>query len=469
LSGRRAFDLYLKCLQLILRHQVWFLVQEKGLPSELEMVIFDLWALRVAQLSEKIASGDQESESQSQVYNTLESEDDDTTNHERGTISTPKGRDKKLQGTPNLYDCLALCYLGISTLRLPMTPGDIYAWVTDGKMAYRRAIKLLPLAMKDRLPSSYHAVLDPQTMMSYRRFYTTLTNLEISFEKEHGVQWPALNVQLLLFRYLKELALPLELYDATLRLGDLLGYTFAFRYDGRQNLGVRHLPEAQLIGCLVLCVKLLYPFDKVRRAPHSSSEPTAVLMNWKQWCKHMAAAKKEHRASNPGFTTEELTKLQESDVFKLQSDQLDQYLDFYADTFLDEAEIQRTKDNDDFRNALYGLFPIEVKEQHNPVQLSDTLPHERRLEVVSAVHSSMRVAAAVRNSDDDSDALRPGQMYPRWREVQDLPPRATIFCEEAARLAGLSLEMLVMAVFFAEARVEKWRRKQREGARTQGD
>jgi RNA polymerase I-specific transcription initiation factor RRN7 len=248
------------------------------------MVIFDLWALRVAQLSEKIASGDQESESQSQVYNTLESEDDDTTNHERGTISTPKGRDKKLQGTPNLYDCLALCYLGISTLRLPMTPGDIYAWVTDGKMAYRRAIKLLPLAMKDRLPSSYHAVLDPQTMMSYKRFYTTLTNLEISFEKEHGVQWPALNVQLLLFRYLKELALPLELYDATLRLGDLLGYTFAFRYDGRQNLGVRHLPEAQLIGCLVLCVKLLHPFDKVRRAPHSSSEPTAVLMNWKQLC-----------------------------------------------------------------------------------------------------------------------------------------------------------------------------------------
>jgi RNA polymerase I-specific transcription initiation factor RRN7 len=461
--------LYLKCLQLILRHQVWFLIQEKGLPSELEMVVFDLWALRVAQLSERIASGDQESESQSQVYNTLESEDDDTTNHERGTISTPKGRDKKLQGTPNLYDCLALCYLGMSTLRLPMTPGDLYAWVTDGKMAYRRAIKLLPLPMKDRLPSSYHAVLDPQTMMSYRRFYTTLTNLEISFEKEHGVQWPPLNAQLLLFRYLKELALPLELYDATLRLGDLLGYTFAFRYDGHQNLGVRHLPEAQLIGCFVLCVKLLYPFDKVRRAPHSSSEPTAVVMNWKQWCKHMTAANEEHRESNPGFTTEELTKLQEGDVFKLKPDQLDQYLDFYADTFLDDAEIQRTKDNDDFRNALYGLFPIEGNQQHTPVQLSDTLPHERRLEIVGAVHSSMKVAAAVRDSMDDSDTLRSGQMYPRWRESQDLPPRAAIFYEKAARLAGLSLEMLVMAVFFAEARVEKWRRKQREGVRAQAD
>jgi RNA polymerase I-specific transcription initiation factor RRN7 len=461
--------LYLKCLQLILRHQVWFLVKEKGLPSELETVIFDLWALRIAQLSEKIASGEEENESQSQVYNTLESEDDDITNQERGTISTSKGRDKKLQGTPNLYDCLALCYLGISTLRLPMTPGDLYAWVTDGSMAYRRAIKLLPLAMKDRLPSSYHAVLDPQTMMSYRRFYTTLTNLEISFEKEHGVEWPALNAPLLLFRYVKELALPLEVYDATLRLGDLLGYTFAFRYDGRQNLGVRHLPEAQLIGCLVLCVKLLYPFDKVRRAPQSSSEPTAVVMNWKRWCEHITATKKEQREINPGFTTEELTKLQESDVFEMRPDQLDQYLDFYADTFLDNAEIQRTKDNDDYRNALYGLFPIEGKEQHVPVQLSDTISHERRLEVVSAVHSSMKAAAVIRDPEDDADTLRPGQLYPRWREKEDLPPHAMMFCEEVARLAGFSLEMLVMAVFFAEARVEKWRRKQREGVRAQGN
>jgi RNA polymerase I-specific transcription initiation factor RRN7 len=471
-KSRRALDLYLKCLQLILRHQVWFLIQEKGLPSELETVIFDLWALRIAQLSEKIASRDQENESQSQVYNTLESEDDDTNNHERGTISTPKGRDKKLQRTPNLYDCLALCYLGISTLRLPMTPGDIYAWVTDGGMAYSRAIKLLPLAMKDRLPSTYHAILDPQTMMNYQRFYTTLTNLEISFEKDHGMQWPPLNAPLLLFRYVKELALPLEVYDATLRLGDLLGYTFVFRYDGRQNLGVRHLPEAQLIGCLILCVKLFYPFDKVRRAPQSSSEPTAVVMNWKRWCEHMTAAKKEQREGNPGFTTEELTKLRESDVFEMRPDQLDQYLDFYADTFLDDAEIQRTKDNDDFRNALYGFFPIEGKEKHAPVQLSDPISHEKRLEVVSAVHSSMKAAAAaVRDPDDDSDSdmLRPGQVYPRWKDTQDLPPRAIVFCEEAARLVGLSLEMLVMAVFFAEAKVEKWRRKQREAVRAQSD
>jgi RNA polymerase I-specific transcription initiation factor RRN7 len=467
-SGRQAFDLYLKCLQLILRHQIWFLVQEKGLPSELETVVFDLWALRIAHLGDRISGGTQENESQqSQVFNTLESEDEQTTDNERGTISTLKGRDKHLHGTPNIYDCLALCYIGISTLRLPLTPGDIRAWVTDGKMAYRRAIKLLPLNMKDRLPSTYHAVLDPQTMLNYRVFYTTLTNLEISFEKDHGVEWPPLNVQPLLFRYIKQLALPLEIYDATLRLADLLGYDFVFRYRRRHRFGIRHLPEAQLIACLVVCVKLFYPFDKTRRSPGSSSEPTTVVMDWRRWCKHMAAAKKTQREGNPGFTTEELTKLQERDIFEMGGEQLDQYLDFYAETFIDDAEVQRTKENNDFRNALYGMFPIEGKPQHPPIQISDRVSHERTLETVTAVHGSMKTTLVM--DDDDSDVLRPGQMYPIWGHAEEMPSRTTVFYEEAASLAGFSLDMLVNAVFFTEARVEKWRRKQKEMTRSRGD
>ncbi|KAL5117806.1 hypothetical protein ACEQ8H_004280 [Pleosporales sp. CAS-2024a] len=466
-SGRRAFDLYLKCLQLILRHQVWFLVQEKCFPRELELVVLDLWALRIVQLGDRIASSGQETEPQpSQVFNTLESEDEQTNDNEGGANSAPKARDKQLQSTPNLYDCLALCYLGIFTMRLPITPGDMYAWVIDGKLAFRRAIKLLPLNMRDRLPSTYHAVLDPQTMLNFRVFYTTLTNLEISFEKDHGIEWPALNIQPLLFRYIKQLALPLEIYEATLRLAELLGYDFVFRYGGRHRLGLRHLPEAQLIGCLVVSVKLLYPFDRIRRAPESSSEPTTVVMDWKKWYKQMAVAKKAQRVGNSGLTTEELTKLQEEDVFKMGPEQLDQYLDFYADTFIDDAEVQRTKDNDDFRNALYDMFPIEGNEHRPPIQVSTGLSHERMLATVRAVHGSMKTAAV---ADDDSDILRPGQMYRVWRNKEEMPERAIPFIEEAARLAGFSFGMLINAVFFTEARVERWRRKQREGTRVRGD
>jgi RNA polymerase I-specific transcription initiation factor RRN7 len=457
--------LYLKSLQLILRHQIWFLVKDKGLPSELETVIYDLWTLRITQLGSRIASAGKENEPSSQVYSTLESEDE-TTDHERGTLSTPKGRDKKLSSAPNLYDCLVLCYLGMHTLRLPLTPGDIYAWVTDGKMAFRGAIKLLPMAMKDRLPSSYHSSLTPHTMMSYKRFYATLTSLQISFEKDHGVLWPPLNLQLLLFRYIKELALPLQLYDATLRLQDLLGYTFVLQHNGRQAIGMAHLPEAQLIGCLIVCIKLFYPFDKIKRLPESVAEPAALVVDWKKWCKYMNAADKEQRQGETNFTTEELTKLQESDVFEMKPEQLDQYLGFYDDTFLDDAEIQRTRDNDDFRNALFDMFPIEGQEQRQPAQLSEGRPYDSMLKTVRDVQASMETAEIVADDQGEENALRPGQMYPVWKEVQDLPQRAVMFYEAAAKIAGFSVDLLVMAVYAVEVRLERWRRQQKEGTRT---
>lgn len=456
--------MYLKSLQLILRHQIWFLVKGKGLPSELETVIYDLWTLRVTQLSDRIASAGKENEPSSQVYSTLESEDE-TTDHERGTLSTPKGRDKKLNSAPNLYDCLALCYLGMHTLRLPLTPGDIYGWVTNGQMAFGGAIKLLPMAMKDRLPSTYHSSLNPHTMMSYKRFYATLTSLQISFEKDHGVLWPPLNHQLLLFRYIKELALPLQLYDATLRLQDLMGYSFVLRDNGHRAVGVTHLPEAQLIGCLIVCIKLFYPFDKIKRSPEAVAEPAALVVDWKKWCKYMNAADKEQWQGKNSFTTEELTKLQERDIFEMKPEQLDQYLGFYANTFLDDAKIQRTKASDDFRNALFDMFPIEGQEQQELAQISGGRPHDSMLKTVRDVQASIETAEIVAGDHGEENVLRPGQMYSVWKEVQDIPPRAVMLYEKAARTAGFSVDMLVMAVYAVEVRLERWRRQQKEGTR----
>ena len=461
-SGREAFDLYLKCLQLILRHQIWFLVQEKGLPAELETIVFDLWTLRIAQFGHRIPATNSEADlqSQSQIFSTLESEESDTTDHDRGLLPQTRRRERKLATAPNLKDCLALCYIGLLTLRLPITPGDIYAWAIDGKLAYQKAITYLPLAMRDRLPASYHDVLGPSTLLKYKSLYTTINHLQISFEKDHGILWPGLNAPLLLFRYLKELALPLELYDATLRLGELLGYDFALHHEGYSRLGIRHLPEAQLIGCLTVCVKLFYPFDDEKRSPQTLSEPTATRIDWKIWHKHMDVARSGQRGDEKHFNTEELYMLEEKEVFSMSSNQLDRYLDFYTDTFLDEAEIQRTKDSDEFRHALYEMFPIDGKDQQPRCQLSETLPHQERLEVVKVVHSSMEPVAAVPEEEAGSSVLRPGERYQSWKREQDVPGQAKKFFEEEAKLAGFSMDMFVMAVFFTETRIARWRKEQ---------
>lgn len=442
-------------------------MKEKDLPEELEIITLDLWALRVAQFGDRIVSDSRAgSQSQSQVFSTLET-DDSETDDARGTLRTPRGRDKKLSSVPNLLDCLALCYLGILTLRLPITPGDIYHWATEGKLAYRGAIKHLPLPMRDRLPPSYHATLNPNALLKYKRFYAAVTDLQISFTNDHKISWVPLNHRLLLFRYLKELALPLEVYDVTIRLSKLLNYDFVLHQDREKRLGIRHLPEAQLASCLVVCVKLLYPLDDNERHPHSAAEPTAVAMNWRHWHEQLRSAKTEQETTDRRSTVEELTMLEDKDVFEMAPDRLDQYLDFYADTFLDGAEIQRTKDTNDFRNAIYSMFPTEGPTATPSSQNLDRLLKTGGMAVVRAVHKSMEARSAIDDEHNSTGVLRPGQSYRSYKDETELTGHAKWFYAEVAKLAGLSVEMLIMAVLFTEARIEKWRRKARDNKKEQ--
>ncbi|KAF2684016.1 hypothetical protein K458DRAFT_487550 [Lentithecium fluviatile CBS 122367] len=455
-KGPKAVELYLKSLQLILRHQVWFLVREKGLPEELEIVVQDLWALRILQFEHKITSERQEFDS-SQAFNASDTE----TNPDIGLLD-PGSRKKKLKDTPNLTDCLALCYLGIITLRLPVTLGDIYEWTTDGKMAYRRAIKLLPIAMRDRLPANYHAILDPNSLLSLGRFCSTLMDVQVGFEREFGILWPPLNAPVLLFRYLQELALPLELYDAAIRLGNLLEYDFALHTEGTSKLGVRHMPEAQLIACLVVCVKLFYPFDGERRYPKSTSEPTATTLNWEGWSTIIKSARLQDRGGNDSrYTMEELTNLQEKDVFAMSGNQLDQYLDFYLSNFLDETHIEANEASDDFCNALYRMFPISRDGDLIHGQQSNETGMKQTLRAVRQVQRGMKPNPVVADDEGGFGIQRPGQGYVSYKKESSLSEHAEVFYKEVARVAGLPLDMLIMAVFFTERKIEKWKSRQR--------
>lgn len=37
LRGRKGFELYIQCFQIVLQKQIWWLVKEKGFPEELEV------------------------------------------------------------------------------------------------------------------------------------------------------------------------------------------------------------------------------------------------------------------------------------------------------------------------------------------------------------------------------------------------------------------------------------------------
>ncbi|KAF2658231.1 hypothetical protein K491DRAFT_713808 [Lophiostoma macrostomum CBS 122681] len=452
--GHQATDLYLKCLQLILRHQVRGLVHDKGLPAELESVVLDLWSLRLLQLEDRVSKS-RSYDSQSEFSSASESE--------TGQKKRPlQGRDGKLKSTPGLVDCLALCYLGIITLRLPITPGDIHAWATNADIPYLKAIKYVPHAMREKLSSNYAIALEPNSLLKYEKLYVALNGLGVSLKTEFGIVWPSLNYPLLLFRYLKELALPLELYDATLRLAGYLGYKFIIPESGPDRLSVRNLPEAQLAACLIVCVKLMYPFDGPKRYPVSSSEPAAALINWDRWCKHIVERGKGAQGSAPTYTAEVILKLQEKDVFTMSSNQLDRYLDWYQDTFVDEFKVEDGADGA-FRRTMCDMFPIDSNStaQTRPIQTAEASMDIDHMGTVKAVHADFKPVMVVEQENERPDTIRPGHQYKFYKHEKQLPEQAHRLYELTAKSAGLSMDMLVLAVFFAEKGAQKWMIRQR--------
>ncbi|KAF8423110.1 hypothetical protein EV426DRAFT_145528 [Tirmania nivea] len=149
LLGRKGFELYLKCIQLILRKQVWVLVHEKGFPAQLETIVRDLWALRLQKTLGKpkcstptaAASGEEstfqdprdedtgrvpteaatDTKTYSSEYWSSEIEVDNAVAEEADPVKRNLlRRNKKAFQVPGLIITIGLCYLGAVMLKVPV-------------------------------------------------------------------------------------------------------------------------------------------------------------------------------------------------------------------------------------------------------------------------------------------------------------------------------------------------------------
>jgi RNA polymerase I-specific transcription initiation factor RRN7 len=136
LTGRAARDLYLECLQLLLRKQIEWLTDAKGHKAELETVVRDLWDLRI-----RGSPGD--------GLQDLTSDGDMSGNDSRSRASSRERRASSWGPetgdswpAPRVSDTLALCYLGCLLLRIPTKIGDFVKWARGGNIVYKQAVSL---------------------------------------------------------------------------------------------------------------------------------------------------------------------------------------------------------------------------------------------------------------------------------------------------------------------------------------
>ncbi|KAL4951473.1 hypothetical protein BDW69DRAFT_169995 [Aspergillus filifer] len=442
--GRQAHRLFLDTYQLILWKQCHALVNNRGFPPQLENIVRDLWALRLETYAKTIANvGDEDS--QPEFFSSQPASAREDTETEAFIPNS------KLVKWPRLIDTVALCYLGALLMRLPVSVGDFHRMVLRSDIPYYRASNHVPHDMKDRLPPEHIALLETTRLLKAEDLHNAVFDLLLYYQRQFKVQFPPLNTPVLIYRLIRRLALPVDVYPVTKRLQALIGFTFKYptKIIGRKK--PLDKPELQLITLVVIATKLLFPFDDVERHPTSAQEPTVQAVNWEAWAdiqKHFD--NRDASAGRIGKGKEILVN--ESDVLNMTPNQLDEYMDWYESSWLENSK---------GTDSLAAMFPISStsKEDRQTESATEDNEEESLNWMLQMAPRYLKTREVI--NDPNADVPRPGSLYVRYRHESDLPDSARAFYEIAAKTAGVSAATLVRCVSQAEVQINKWLEDQR--------
>ncbi|OQN97884.1 hypothetical protein B0A48_16195 [Cryoendolithus antarcticus] len=456
-EGSKAVEYYLIALQVVLRKQVQWLVDEAKVSGEIEGIVRELWALRLrkVQFRDGYESGT-DTEGQSQLFSSQsEGESGTETN-----ASQNSRRKASTSGIATLVDTLALCYIATLLLRLPITIADFIRLADKGSLPYYQAIILVQKSLTEKLPGQYQSLLEPQSILKAEDLQRRVFDTAKQFHEDFGMSMPAVNHPLVLYRWMRTLALPIEVFAATTRLARMLGLDFGFLFEGvrRSDFPLRY-PEARLMALLVVATKLLFPCDDHERHPASAQDMSALRMDWDAWQKSQSSDAEE-------FTKPELMShsdafaVTDTDCLSMGDEDLDRYLDWYQNNLASETvrEQGRAGKEADFRRTMMGLFParLSVASTTSPVLTDKHL--ERKDEIsqrLGETQAHLTSLSIVLEHGFEDAVTRTGAFYKRHREVSELAGPISVLYEKASKLGGTSVSGMVKATFAVELRLEK--------------
>lgn len=453
-----------------------------------QTMVRDLWALRLQQVISRVShiSGTETEAAPSQVFSSKvvssQSEDehsDPSAAKRQGKSSSLPGDAKRKDAAPTLLDGVALGYIALLLLREPVSVADLYGWMQQGELLYHKVAKEVPLAMREKLPATYQELLEPSDILRPAKLQSTVQSLIRTFSSTLGMAFPPINHPLILYRWTRELALPIECFAGTKRLARLLLVDFSYATSSPVGKIVAlRSPEVRLMALLTLATKLLFPFDDITRHPTSASSLSAMKMDWSVW----ATASARQKSKKDDAFAEHLN-LSSTDAQNLGDTKLDAYLDWYESSIASEeirshSNNKRAKDDAAFRRTLFEFFPAgnpnppDARPGKGKARATEQTHEEdittETLRIVQAALKPKKIipvqaSGQVRFSDHvgevDEDVHRVGSLYKRYRHVEDLPAEDSaplrLFYMLAAEKAGVELEDMVRAVFYMERKFEK--------------
>ncbi|KIW08755.1 uncharacterized protein PV09_00693 [Verruconis gallopava] len=461
LRGKDAFELYLLCYQMILRKQAWWFVHEKKLPQKFETVVHDLWALRLQNLRTRLKfesdpgtateSGGEHEESDN-MFGTQDFEKTD----DHANFPSVK-RAARSESTPNLLQTLAMMYMATQILRLPIFLGDIIAWVESGSLLYYDAIAELPREMIDRLVSNYQNQFQPKIRLAAGSLLSEFRRMLLLYNKDFGLVMPALNVPPALLRLIEKLALPLEVYYAVRRLAKYMKLDFTYPPVTKHHINVFDFPEAQILVCIVITLKIYYGIDGKNRIPTSDTNPAAAIIDWDQWERLM----KEHEP----LEHDEAMRMVDRDVINLPNAKIDDYLDFFQENFVVQ-DPQDRKIDAEYQRSMLNLFPIVARSDNQPDRHDKV--STRKVEYIQAMQGALRpnlIIDAENKHDLHKKIIRPGEQYTTTRNMYQETGYTRTLLRALAHVSGLPFKSVARAVVHGEQLLVKLRAGKRSRGR----
>lgn len=210
-------------------------------------------------------------------------------------------------------------------------------------------------------------------------------------------------------------------------------------------------------------MKLYHPFDGFSRHVRSLADSTALTVDWATWV-DVQSFHNVHATGEAHLERGSEIHVTERDVMNMTGEQLDEYMDWYQRTFVDESHVEEKARA--VPKQLLDMFPTGRTDGSSPTPYDydqmaaaeqDTI--DKRLNVVMG---KLRLRDVVFDDSEDSigvpeDSNRIGSFYKRYRKVRDLTPHAKAFHEVVASAIGVKLEILVLAVVQVERKLVKWR------------
>ncbi|KAK2678120.1 Ubiquitin domain [Fusarium oxysporum f. sp. vasinfectum] len=421
LTGQAGKNLFLECLQLVLRQQLLWLVQSKGHREELETVVRDLWDLRIrgsgALLAEEETqqTGDGLAIFSSQPTGT---ENDDTPKKQGARARSWNPEDNPDWPVPKMIETLALCYLGCLLLRVPTTIGELCVWANSGRIPYKRSFYDLPEEMQDRLPSAYTRALKLPLRSSLRGIdlHNAVLDLALSYHHNYGMVFPAINDTPTIVHFARQLTLPVETLIAARSILSVMKFSFQLPIEQSRRFHIDY-PEILLMSAIVVAAKLCFPLGQHAPFLRAAGREQSIGFDWTTWYKGVQELIEASQTSEKEPSFDQVTA---DKVTSMTTEELDQYFAHIASTIdrKNDSEITRFFPSE-------NAAPPEAPPRENTEQDND---HKMRKILGQAI-----TVRGEEGSEQDGETLAEPS-YEAFRSAEDLTETAQALYKAAVQI-----------------------------------